>query len=297
MKLASVVVALGLAIGAVTHALAASDIPVHSVNDTLRNKLPKEILDSGIITVVNATSTPPFEMLDEKGQLAGASVDLANAVSELLGVKFHHEVVTGFPAILMGINSGRYQLTMGPAGDFPDRQVSNDFVDWVQEHVVFAVPKGNPKAINSMAEACGVRVAVFAGGAAEKAAKRQAETCKSNNKPELEVQTYADEPAAVLAVRASRADAFFTSQTVLRHFVKGSNGALEIAGTGSDNGFPHLYQGAVVAKNSPVGPVLLAAMEELFNDGTYAAIMKKWELESNMIPRPGINMAGSGAGK
>lgn len=297
MKLASVVVALGLAIGSITHAVAASDIPARSVNEALRNKLPKEVLESGVMTVVNVTSTPPFEMLDEKGELAGASLDLADAVSQLLGVKFKHEIVSGFPAILMGINSGRYQLTMGPAGDFPDREVSNDFVVWVQEHVVFAVPKGNPKAINSMAEACGARVAVFAGGSAEKVAKRQAETCKNENKPALDVQTYTDEPAAILAVRASRADAFFTSQTVLRHFVKASNGALEIAGTGSDNGFPHLYQGAVVAKNSPIGPVLEEAMQELFKDGTYAAIMKKWELESNIIPSPGMNLAGRGAAK
>lgn len=297
MKLTSVVVALCLAIGTITNAVAAGDIPKHSVNESLRNKLPKDILESGVMTAVNLTSTPPFEMLDEKGQLTGASIDLANAISELLGIQFQHEVVVGLPAVLMGINSGRYQFTMGPAGDFPERQVSNDFVDFVQEHVVFAVSKGNPKSIVSMSEACGVRVAVLAGGSAEKVAKHQAELCKDDNKPVLEVQSYAEEPAAVLAVRASRADAFFTSQTVLRHFVKSSKGALEIVGTGSDNGFPNLYQGAVVAKNSPVGPILLEALEALFHDGTYAAIMKKWELESNMIPKPGINLAGTGAGK
>lgn len=124
-------------------------------------------------------------MLDEKGQLAGTSIDLANAISELLGIKFHHEVVVGLPAVLMGINSVRYQFTMGPAGDFPEREVSNDFVGFVQEYVVFVVSKGNPKSIVSMSEACDVRVAVIAGGSAEKVAKHQAGLCKDDNMPVL----------------------------------------------------------------------------------------------------------------
>ena len=64
---------------------------------------------------------------------------------------------------------------MGPVGDFKSRQEANDFVDWVQEYVVFAVHKGNPKKINSLDDACGARIAVQAGGSAEKVIKARRE--------------------------------------------------------------------------------------------------------------------------
>jgi polar amino acid transport system substrate-binding protein len=47
----------------------------------------------------------------------------------------------------------------------------------------------------------------------------------------------------------------------------------------------------VVQKGSPLGPVLLDSYKILFANGTYAAIMKKWHLDGNMIPAPGIDLA------
>jgi len=48
-----------------------------------------------------------------------------------------------------------------------------------------------------------------------------------------------------------------------------------------------------VPKGSPLGPLLLDAIKMLMDNGTYAAIMKKWGLENNMIKEPGINLGGS----
>ncbi|MCE3544485.1 transporter substrate-binding domain-containing protein, partial [Escherichia coli] len=86
------------------------------------------------------------------------------------------------PALLSGINSGRYQFAMGPVGDYPSRQGANDFVAYVQEFVVFAVQKGNPKGITSLDNTCGSRIAVMAGGSAEKVIKEQAEKCTKDGK-------------------------------------------------------------------------------------------------------------------
>jgi hypothetical protein len=58
------------------------------------------------------------------------------------GVKIEHATVGGLPALLAGVNAGRYQFAFGPIGDFKEREAANDFVDWVQEFVVFATLKG-----------------------------------------------------------------------------------------------------------------------------------------------------------
>jgi polar amino acid transport system substrate-binding protein len=240
---------------------------------------------------VNNGSFPPYEIVTGT-ELTGASADLTDALGQLLGVKIEHATVGGLPALLAGVNSGRYQFAFGPVGDYKDREAANDFVDWVQEYVVFAALKGNPKGITSLDTACGQRISVMAGGSAERVIKVQSDKCKADGKEPVEVQSYTDQPASILAVRSKRADAFFSSQAPLTYFVSQANGQLELTGVGQKNGFEDIFQGAVVPKGSPLGPLFVDAFKVLMDNGTYGAIMKKWGLENNMIKQPGINLGG-----
>ena len=261
----------------------------------LRARLPKAILDAGEMTAVNNGSFPPYEIVSGTRTMTGASAELQDALGAVLGIRIKHESVSGLSAILAGIKSGRYQMAGGPIGDFPDREAQNDFVDFVQEFVVFAVQAGNPRGLRSLADACGSRIAVMAGGSAEKVIKTQAEACAKEGKPALEVQSFNDQPTSILAVRSKRSDAFFSSQAPLTYFVQQTNGQLELAATGVPNGFSSLFQGTVVPKNSALGGVILDGYKVLFANGTYAAIMKRWGLEANMIREPGLNLAGAAA--
>ena len=279
--LASVAVALA-------HGAMAQDIQKQTLNEELRARLPQEIRDAGKMTAVNNGSFPPYEIVTGT-ELSGATKDISDAIGQLLGVEIDHASVAGLPALLSGIDSGRYQFAMGPVGDYPDRQKSNDFVDWVREYVVFAVQKGNPAGITSLDTACGKRIAVMSGGSAEKVIKEQSQKCTDGGKPAVEVQSFTDQPSSILAVRSKRSDAFFSSQAPLTYFVQQANGQLELAAVGKPNGFKDIYQGAVVPKGSPLGEVLRDSFKILMDNGTYAAIMKKWGLDNNMIDKPGIN--------
>ena len=135
----------------------------------------------------------------------------------------------------------------------------------------------------------GNRIAVMAGGSAERVITARSEKCTADDEEAAEVQSYADQPTSILSVRSDRADAFFSSQAPLTYFVQQSDGALELAGVGLPNGYPNLYQGAVVPKGSPLGPVLLEAFEILKENGTYDEIMAKWGLQNNMIDALGMN--------
>ena len=261
------------------------------MNEQLRARLPEAIRTEGKMISVNNGSFPPYEIVTGT-EMTGASNDLTDAIGQVLGVKIEHATVGGLPALLAGINSGRYQFAFGPIGDFKSREEANDFVDWVQEFVVFAVQKSNPKSITSLDSACGNRIAVMAGGSAERVIQVQADKCKADGKEAITVQSYTDQPSSILAVRSKRADAFFSSQAPLTYFVSQANGQLELTGVGQKNGFEDLYQGAVVPKGSPLGPLLLDTIKHLMSNGTYAAIMKKWNLENNMIKEPGINLGG-----
>ena len=270
-------------------------IATQQVDAKLRAKLPAEILSAGEMTAVNNGSFPPYEIVVDSHTMTGASADLTKALSELLGIKINHATVNGLSSILMGIKAGRFQFAIGPHGDFPNREEANDFIDFVQEFVVFAVPKGNPKAIKGLEDTCGKKIAVMAAGSAEKVIRQQSTDCTAAGKPAVEVQSYQDQPTSVLAVKSNRADAFFSSQAPLTYFVQQSNGALELAALGKKNGFSDLYQGSIAPKDSVLSTVIQEGMQKLFDNGTYAAIMQKWGLQGNMIKAPGINLAGKNA--
>ena len=269
---------------------AGSPAKAQEMNQKLHDALPQEIQDAGTIVAVNNGSFPPYTVVEGNGDLQGATADISVALGEILGVTIEHTTVDGLASVLSGMDAGRYDLNVGPTGDFKERQAQATFIDWVQEFVVFAVAKGNPTEISDLDSTCGKKVAVMASGSAEKVIKTQAEKCATDGAAELVVQSYKDQPSSILAVQSGRADAFFSSQAPLTYFVEQSDGALELTGTGQKNGFEDLHQGALVPKDSPMADVLLEAFQVLFDNGTYADIMKAHGLEDNMVEAPGINL-------
>jgi polar amino acid transport system substrate-binding protein len=277
--------------GAQTNKSAGSGkIAAQKVNSDLREQLPQQSRSVGKMTSVNTGSFPPYVVVESGNKVSGATADLATALGQLLGVKIQHTTIDGLASVLSGMDAKRYSLDLGPIGDFTDRQQQATFVDWVQEFVVFAVRKGNPMGIEDLASTCGTSIAVQAAGSAEEVIKTQAKKCVAAGKKPVDVQSYKDQPSSILAVQSGRADAFFSSQAPLTYFVKQSHGKLELAGTGHKNGFDDLYQGIVVPKDSKLADVMLKAMQELFDNGTYKAIMAKWGLQANMLDKPGINL-------
>lgn len=290
MKKSATAILLALGLSA-SLAHAADAIPTQKVDQALHDRLPDTIKKSGKMISVNNGSFPPYEIVNGPHAMDGASADLTTALGQLLGVHIEHATVSGLSGVLSGINSGRYQLAIGPIGDYPDRQQKVDFVDFVQEFVVFGVQKGNPQKINGLEDTCGKRIAVMAAGSAEQVIRKQSDACVAAGKPAVVVQSFTDQPSSILAVRSKRSDAFFSSQAPLTYFIEQANGQLELSGKGQKNGFGDIFQGTVVPKGSELGNVVLDAYKELFANGTYAAIMKKWKLDGNILQQPGRNLA------
>lgn len=285
--------ALAVTLASAAGAVPAADIPVQAYDAQIADGLPADIREAGVIRNVVTGSFVPYTIANPDNSIEGATADFSKAVGEVLGVKVTHTVAQGFAGMLLGIAAGRYDVSIEPCGDFPEREQKNDFVDYVQEYVVFAVPKGNPKRVNDIADICGLRVSVMAGGSAERTMRRQSEACVREGRPAVRVMSFEGQAAPLLAVRSGRADAFFSSQAPLSHFVGKDAAHLELAAVGRSNGFGDLYQGAVVAKGSPLGPVLVKVFEKLHANGTYDMIMDKWGLENNKLARPGLNLATS----
>lgn len=268
-----------------------TEVQEQEFREDLHEALPEHIQEAGSVTAVNTGSFPPYTEVDGSGNVTGATADLGEALGEILGIDIEHQTVDGLSGALVGIEAERYDLHLGPVGDFPDRQEQATFVDWVQEYVVFAVPAGNPHDISDVTTTCGLEIAVQAGGSAEEVIREQAQECEDEGEEALVVNSFQDQPNAILSVQSGRTDAFFSSQAPLTYFVEESDGELELAGVGEDNGFDDLYQGMLVPTTSPLDETMLEAIEVLYENGTYEQIMNDWGIEGNILDEPGINLA------
>lgn len=283
--------ALAAVLAVTSLSAAAAEIPAQKLDPALNARLPEAIKAAGVIKNCVIGSFSPYTITRADKSIEGAAMDITKALSEVLGVKIETTKIAGHSATMLGLKSGRYDVSTEPVGDYPDREANYDFVDYVREFVVFAVKKGNPHNIRSLADTCGLKVSVMAAGSAERVIKEQSKVCVKEGKKPVTVLSFEGQAAPAMALSSGRADAFFSSQAPLTYFVAQSGGKLELAAVGQKNGFDDIYQGAVVMKGNPLAPVLLDALKVLFENGTYKAVMEKWNLDYNQLEAPGLNLA------
>ncbi|MFK0007866.1 transporter substrate-binding domain-containing protein [Paenarthrobacter sp. NPDC090520] len=257
------------------------------LNQQLHDALPEEVRSSKTLDAVMIPFAP-YVIEEEDGKtVKGASIEVAEVLSGILGVTVKTEIVPAFSGAVTGIQSGRYDFGLGPYADNATTRENFTFVDWIQEFVVFLVPKGNPAGIAGLSTACGHTVAVLAGGSAESVVKKASAACP---KP-IEVRSFEDANAAILAVQSGRADGYFSSRASLVYYKEKSGGAFELAGEGEANGFENLRQGSFFAKDSKLTEVVLKAFEELQATGKLGEIMAKWGLAENEVEKVGLDLA------
>jgi polar amino acid transport system substrate-binding protein len=260
-------------------------------NQDLHDALPQSVLDAGKLTVASFNAQPPWVVpSDNPNEFTGVTADFAGALEKLLGVKLERHALAGLAEIKTGIQAERFDFAFGPTGDSLEAQKTLDFLDWVREHVVFAVPAGNPLGLNTLEDTCGVRMAVIAGGTAELVLKDTNAECVKAGKAPAKILTFAQQPAAILAVQSDRADAYFSSQALLTFYVQQEGSGLELAATKQDNGFPDFFQGAAFPKKSELLPVMLDAFRALQEAGVYQDILTEWGLKDAILDEIGVNL-------
>lgn len=291
MKFKFAAAAVAAAFAFTSLSASAAEIPVQKTDPALNARLPAAVKEAGVIKNCVIGSFSPYTITRADKSIEGAAMDITKALGEVLGVKIETTKIAGHSATMLGLKSGRFDVSIEPVGDYPDREANYDFIDYVREFVVFAVKKGNPKNIQSLADTCGLKVSVMAAGSAERVIKEQSKVCVKEGRKPVTVLSFEGQAAPAMALTSGRADAFFSSQAPLTYFVSQSGGKLELAAVGKKNGFSDIWQGAVVMKGNPLGPVLLDGMKVLFENGTYKAVMEKWNLGYNQLEAPGMNLA------
>ncbi|WP_328916001.1 MULTISPECIES: ABC transporter substrate-binding protein [unclassified Streptomyces] len=257
-------------------------------------KLPQKYQDSGVIKVGTDASYAPMEQT-ENGKIVGIDPDLADALSQQLGVRF--EFTNGkFDGLITSLYTGRSDVVMSAMSDTKARQEGLDdkgkktgkgvdFVDYYTSGSSLLVKKGNPKGIKSLADLCGQTVAVQRGTIYQDAFKAQKTACGSKG---LTIQPFDTDAEAQTRVKAGGAVADLNDTPVAAYIAQksGNGNDFEIAGSPADAG---PFGIALDKSNSQLRDVLKEAVDAIIADGSYAKVLEKWNAATGAISQAAVN--------
>ncbi len=242
-----------------------------SQSATLRAQLPATYLSKGSFVYVTNGLGPPRSSVDASGKIVGAVPDLLAAIAAEWGITATPEKAD-FSAEVPGVQSGRYDIA-ADTGDFASRLTAVDMVDFLVAGVAFVVAAGNPKKVTGLDESlCGLTVAVTTGTSQETEVNGETKKCTADGKPAVKVLSLASGSLEV-PITAGRADAAFDNTSTAAALVQQSPKEFSLGGSliiQANLGF------SVNKTNTQFMTALKNALQALFDNGAYKAILKQW---------------------
>jgi polar amino acid transport system substrate-binding protein len=258
-------------------------------DQALRDLLPEDLAQSGVVTVATTAYTPPIVFMGpDNAEIIGLDADIMNAFSTMFGVRFVMTDLTNFAALIPALKARRFDMSISGMGGTVEREKELDMIPYMYDGKTIMVQQGNPLAIASMEDLCGRRVAVGVGTAQEALVQKVSATCATP----IEVLSIPKQPEVLIAVRTGRADAtvggYATAVYTTKHQIQNGVGLEAIPEVRQDVG----YNTIALAKDSDqLRDALMAGLQALIDSGAYAQMLDKWDLGQLAIPSAKLNDA------
>jgi polar amino acid transport system substrate-binding protein len=247
-----------------------------------------QLIVPGKLTICSDLPYPPQEYFDANGDPTGADIDIGAEIATRLGLK---EVVenTVFDTIIAALQGSKCDIIISAMDIRPDRLKQLDMIPYFNSGQSFVVAKGNPDNIQSAADLCGKSVGVEAGTSeydhlngtgSYKAADGLNSQCTTAGKAKIDVQPFAHDSDALLALQSGKVAAYFTDLPVAGYYVKQQPDLFETAPLNLDP----VTQGIAVGKDkTALEASVKAALQSMIDDGTYVQILTKYNLQSGAV--------------
>ena len=216
---------------------------------------------------------PPFESLDDAGNVIGFDADLAAAVGAIIGAEIVFES-TSFDSIVTGVQTGLYDLGISGIYITEERLANVDFSAPYLQDGQSCIVKVSDTSITDNASLMGKKIGSQAGTTGIDAA--EASTDESN------VYSYTKALDAVMDLQGGKLDAVITDTPVAKLLLAQLNDAsLTISPTVT---FDVEYYGVAIPKgNTDLKTMIDASIKRMTDDGTIAALVEKWGITSGLV--------------
>ena len=240
----------------------------------------------GHLTVGSDIPYPPFEFEDEAGTLTGFDVELVRAVAEKLGLENTDDdwISTNFDTIFLQLQKGnRFDIVVAAVTAYaPDGSPASETVADRRKLVDFTLayyPSLQSLTVDTSKNADITGVDALPDGA--RVAVQTATTgafYAEENLTGAELVEFPKAPSMYQALQAGQVDAVFNDLPVSIEAIKGKANleVVEQVETGEEYGM------AVNKDNVALKDAIDTALQELYDDGTYAEIFKKYFPEQTL---------------
>ncbi len=249
--------------------------------------LPDTIKKSGKIIVGINGIFPPMEFKEPgTDTLIGIDVELAEAIGKELGVKIQFDDQQ-FDQLINSIHTKRVDMVISGMSDSAVRRESLDFIDYFNSGTQCFTTKALANEITDLTALDGKTLAVSAATDYLTTMQKWNENnLVSKGKMGINIMAVDSAASARMQMLQGRAQASALSPEALGWANVQQKEAFVAVGPLLE---ANPYGIAFSKDNVQLRDAVYAALQKIFADGTYAAIMKKWGAESGALPRPLIN--------
>lgn len=236
-----------------------------------------ELLTEGVFKVGMEVTYPPFESYDSNNNIVGLDPEFATLIAEHLQAK-PQLIDTKFTSLILGIGK-KYDAVISGMYVTPERQKQADAIPYALSGASIIALKGGAVQPKTEDELCGVKVGLQAGTTWVTSLKKHSdEWCLKNGKPAITIQEFPTAPEASQALLSKNIGAQLEIAPAAQIIVDKSRGRLAISSTRLVYPLP---LGIYVAKgNTELAEAIKATLAALKANGQYAALIKKYNLES-----------------
>ncbi|WP_347108607.1 ABC transporter substrate-binding protein [Paenarthrobacter sp. S56] len=274
-------------------AVQAGTVPPVTVNSKAAALVPQDVARTGTLRVATNAPYEPFISFQSEGdttKFKGLDYDLVSAVAATLDLKADFQQQP-FDGLVPGLQAKKYDAVVGGITDNKERQAAATFVDYSASGTGILVQTGKESGIKDLKSLCGRQVAV------QKASKQVGllaafaeKNCNGNG---IAVTEYPQNTDAFNAVRAGKAEAFVATKINLLDIAAKVNGQAKVLDDPSaPNGYEASPNGVGFLRDQAgLAKAFQAGLQELMDNGTYAAILGKWGQETIGIKEATIDAA------
>jgi polar amino acid transport system substrate-binding protein len=248
--------------------------------------LPARIADAKVLRIAVNGTYPPMESIDPAtNKLVGFDIDLGEAIAKQLGVTLEWQD-GAFAQLIPAVQTGRADMILSGISDLPARRETLDFIDYLKSGAQFYT-LDKTATIKTADDLCGktigtVRSTSFPGNIEA----WSAENCVKKGKPAITVAGSDRMPLVHIELQQGRIDAGVQGSETLSTLMKANPGLYRIV----TPPFTTVQQGIAFAKTeTALRDAVAGAVKKIFADGTYTALIAKWDLQASAAPAPGMN--------
>lgn len=263
-------------------ALAISTMAWGGVSQAAEVTKSTDVKQSGTLAVANTLDYAPFEYLDADGKQTGIIIELAGEVAKLVDAKLDVQR-TPFPSMIPGLAAGRFKIAWETFSATPERLKQVDFVMFLKAGLAVSTSPDKKASFSGDTPLCGKRIGVSAGSASDFLVDKLSKDCTDKGQAAIEKSVFNSSTDIVQAVLSDRVDARMDDATASSYFEVTSKGQLVV--------LPTLYDvaplGMAIAKDDKeTADMMVAALAELFKNGTYKTILEKYGMGAYAIKEP-----------